>query len=304
MLSVEMGSVFLSYRLRRHVTAYLMLLPACVLLSVFVLYPIGDSLYISFLRWDMLSPVHPFVGLKNYTHIFSDPLFQRALSNTTVYVMLFVPCVLAVGLVAALLLNARIRFLAWFRSALFIPYITSLAATGIIWHWIFNDQYGLLNYALGRIGIPAQNWLNDPHWTMFNMVLMGVWQSLGYTAVIFLAGLQAISREYYEAAAVDGANAWRTFWSITFPLLSPTTYFLLILSTIDAYKVFLQVYVLYGETAGPNNSGMTLLYYMFDKGFSDYHMGYAAASAYVLFMIIFLFTVLQMSLSRRVQYGN
>lgn len=292
----------LSYRARRTITAYFMILPAFILTAIFVMYPIVDSFLISFYKWDMLSVSKPFVGITNYIYIFQDPLFLQALSNTVLYVVSFVPCVIALGLITALLLNQKIRFLTFFRSAMFIPYVTSLAATGIIWQWIFNDQFGLLNYFLGLFGVSAQNWLNDPQWTLFNMVVMGVWQNLGYVTVIFLAGLQGISREYYEAAAVDGAAWWHKFRMITFPLLSPTTYFVLILTTIDAFKVFLQVYVLYGESPGPNNSGMTLLYYMFDKGFNDYHMGYATASAYVLFMIIFIFTLAQMTLSRRVHY--
>ena len=293
----------MSFRLRRNLTAYLMLLPTFVLTGVFVIYPVIDSFFISFYKWDMLSAVKPFVGLQNYQHIFADPLFRRALVNTILYVVVFVPVVLILGLIAALLLNSKIHFLAAFRTAFFIPYVTSLAATGIVWQWIFNDQFGLLNFLLKSMGLSPQNWLQNPHWTLFNIVTLGVWQNIGYIAVIFLAGLQNISREYYEAASVDGAKPFQQFRHITVPLLSPTTYFLLILTTIEAFKVFLQVYVLYGESPGPNNSGMTLLYYMFDKGFSDFHMGYATASAYVLFVIIFIFTLLQMSLSKRVHYA-
>lgn len=294
----------MSFRLRRNLTAYLMLLPTLVLTAVFIIYPVIDSFLISFYKWDMLSATKPFVGLRNYQHIFADPLFRRALINTVLYVVLFVPIVLIVGLLAAVLLNSKVRLLAAFRAAFFVPYVTSLAATGIVWQWIFNDQFGLLNYLLKSIGLQPQHWLQNPHLTLFNIIVLSVWQNLGYVAVIFLAGLQNISREYYEAASVDGAKPFQQFRHVTVPLLSPTTYFLLILTTIEAFKVFLQVYVLYGASAGPNNSGMTLLYYMFNKGFSDYHMGYATASAYVLFVIIFIFTLLQMSLSRRVHYES
>lgn len=294
----------MSFRLRRNLTAYLMLLPTLVLTAVFVIYPVIDSFLISFYKWDMLSASKPFVGLQNYKHIFADPLFQRALVNTVLYVVIFVPVVLILGLITASLLNTRIRFLGVFRTAFFIPYVTSLAASGIVWQWIFNDQFGLLNYLLQLVGLPTQNWLQNPHWTLFNIITLSVWQNLGYVAVIFLAGLQNISREYYEAASVDGARPFQQFLHVTVPLLSPTTYFLLVLTTIEAFKVFLQVYTLYGASPGPNNSGMTLLYYMFNKGFSDYHMGYATASAYVLFLIIFIFTLLQMSFSRRVHYES
>lgn len=294
----------MSFRLRRNLIAYLMLLPTLVLTGVFIIYPVIDSFLISFYKWDMMSDVKPFVGLQNYRYIFSDPLFRRALVNTVLYVVTFVPVVLILGLVSAVLLNAKVRFLGAFRAAFFIPYVTSLAASGIVWQWIFNNQFGLLNYLLQLVGLQPQNWLQNPHWTLFNLDVMGVWQNLGYVAVIFLAGLQNISSEYYEAADVDGARPFQKFRNITIPLLSPTTYFLLILTTIEAFKIFLQIYVLYGASAGPNNSGLTLLYYMFNKGFTDFRMGYATASAYVLFLIIFLFTLIQMAFSRRVHYES
>lgn len=293
----------MSRRVRRNLAAYLMLLPTLVLLGVFTVYPIVNSFIISFYDWDMMSPVKRFVGLQNYQHILADPLFRRAFGNTLLYVVCFVPSVLLLGLLAAVLLNAKIRFRAAFRTTLFLPYITSLAATGIVWSWIFNGQYGLLNFVLSWVGIHGVDWLNNARYTMFNLVLFGVWQNVGYVAVIFLAGLQNISREYYESASVDGASAWRKFRHITWPLLSPTSYFLLLLTTIEAFKVFLQVYVLYGESPGPNDSGLTLLYYMFNEGFSDFKMGYACAAAYVLFLIIFIFTLLQTTLSRRVNYS-
>lgn len=285
-------------------TAYLMLLPTLVLIGAFTVYPIFKSFIISFYDWDMLNPVRTFVGFSNYVHIFEDPLFRTALFNTLLYVVLFVPIVLVVGLGAALLLNAKIRFRPFFRTAMFLPYVTSLSATGIIWSWIFNNQFGILNYLLHFFGIQPQDWLNNTHLTMFNLVLLSVWQNVGYVAVVFLAGLQGISRQYYEAAQVDGASGWHRLRNITIPLLSPTTYFLLLLTTIEGFKVFLQVYVLYGETPGPNNTGLTLLYYMFNEGFNDYRMGYASAAAYVLFLITFIFTLVQMLLSRRVHYDG
>lgn len=298
------GTTFMTLRWRRTITAYLMLMPVLVLLAVFTVYPIIKSFLISFYQWDLMSPTKPFVGLQNYEHIFQDPLFQRALINTLLYVVAFVPSVMLLGILAAVLLNSKVRFLAFFRVTLFLPYVTSLAATGVLWQWIFNKQFGLLNSFLSTLGIHPQDWLNNPHLTILNMVIFGIWQNLGYVTVVFLAGLQNIGREYYEAADVDGADLWSKFRSVTVPLLSPTLYFIFILSTIEAFKVFLQVYVLYGQTPGPNNSGMTILYYMFEMGFSDYKMGYACAAAYVLFLIIFIFTLLQMTISRRVHYDQ
>lgn len=292
----------MSYRLRRNITAYLMLLPTLIVTAVFIFYPVIDSFIISFFNWNMISDKRPFVGLANYGYILHDPLFQRAFFNTVLYVLCFVPSVLVLGVISAMLLNSKIRFLSVFRTAFFVPYVTSLAASGIVWQWIFNDQFGLLNYLLKQIGLHPQNWLQNPHWTLFNLVFMGVWQNLGYVTVIFLAGLQNISKEYYEAADVDGAPPFQKFRHITVPLLSPTSFFLLILTTIEAFKIFLQIYVLYGASAGPNNSGLTLLYYMYNQGFSDYHMGIATAAAYILFLIIFIFTMIQMLFSKRVHY--
>lgn len=292
----------MGYRARRSALAYLMLLPTLVLIGVFVFYPIYSAFDISLYKWDMLSPIKPFVGFQNYTHIFSDPEFQQALKNTALYVVVYVPTLMLAGLLTASLLNTKLKFLSAFRTALFIPYITALSATAILWQWIFNDQYGLLNYFLKRIGISGPDWLNDPHWTLFNVVVYSVWQNLGYVTVIFLAGLQGISKDYYEAADVDGASSWHKFRHITISLLSPTTYFVLIVSTIDAFKVFLTPYLLYSGTSGPNDTGLTLIYYMYLKGFQDMKMGYACASGFVLFIIILIITLMQMGLSRKVHY--
>ncbi|WP_206884903.1 carbohydrate ABC transporter permease [Alicyclobacillus mali (ex Roth et al. 2021)] len=294
----------MTLKARRTFTAYMMLIPTLILVAVFTLYPILESFVISFFHWDMISPHKQFVGLQNYLQIFEDPLFHRAVINTLLFVILYVPIVMALGLAVALLLNARIRFRAFFRTAIFLPYVTSIAATGIIWQWIFNGQFGLLNDLLRQIGIQGPDWLNTPQDTMICLVTLSVWQSLGYVSVLFLAGLQNISREYYEAARVDGAHGWRLFRHVTWPLLSPTTFFVLLMSTIEAFKVFLPVYVLYGATDGPNDSGLTMLYYMFTEGFSDYRMGYASASAYILFVIILACTLLQMTLQRRVHYES
>jgi len=280
-----------------------MLVPTFLVTGVFVFYPIVNSFIISFFNWNMLSPVKRFVGLQNYWQIFHDPLFLVALRNTLFYAVCYVPVVLALGLIAALALNQRIRGSAGFRTILIVPYVTSIAGSGVIWQWIFEPN-GVLNALLRYVGIPPQNWLNDPHWTLFNIIVMGVWQQLGYVSIIYLSGLQAISKEYYEAASVDGARSWHMFRHITWPLLTPSTYFLLILTSINALGIFLQVYVLYGQSAGPNNSAMTLVYYMYMNGFSNYRMGYASAAAYVFFFLVLIITLIQLLYSRRVNYDS
>ncbi|MGB9615614.1 MAG: carbohydrate ABC transporter permease, partial [Fervidobacterium sp.] len=221
-------------------------------------------------------------------------LFFKALVNTTYYVVLTVPVGLTLALLIALLLNQDIRVKAFFRTAFFIPFVTSSVAVGLIWKWIYNDDVGLLNYILSTIGLQPVKWLKDARWTIPTVSIVSIWKSVGYNAMIFLAGLQNIDTFYYEAADVDGANSIQKFLKITWPLLSPTTFFLLIVSVIGAFKVFQEVFVLYDGLPGPyGNSGMTMVYYVFDLFYRQQRMGIASAAAYLLFMVILVFTIIQ-----------
>ncbi|WP_041083128.1 carbohydrate ABC transporter permease [Thermotoga profunda] len=227
-------------------------------------------------------------------------LFIKAIYNTLYYVVLSVPTTIAIALVIALLLNSNIKMRAFFRTAYFIPFVTSVVAISLVWRWIFDDAYGLLNYLLSFLKIGKIAWLKDERWTIPTIAIVSIWKTVGYDAVILLAGLQNIDKSYYEAAQVDGATTWDRFIHITWPLLSPTTFFLLVVSLISSFKVFTEIYVLYSGLPGPyNNSGMTMVYYVFDRFYVQQRMGIACAAAYILFAIILIFTGLQFWLSRK-----
>jgi len=221
-------------------------------------------------------------------------LFFKALMNTTYYVILTVPIGLSLALLIALLLNSIEKFKAFFRTVFFIPFVTSVVAVSLIWKWIFNDDVGLLNYILVSMGLQPVKWLKDAKWTIPTVSIVSIWRQVGYNAMIFLAGLQNIDTFYYEAAEVDGANSMQKFLKITWPLLSPTTFFLLIVSVIGAFKVFQEVFTLYDGLPGPyGNSGMTMVYYVFDLFYRQQRMGIASAAAYLLFLVILVFTFIQ-----------
>jgi multiple sugar transport system permease protein len=230
--------------------------------------------------------------------------FVKALWNTAYYVILYVPANIFLALLVALLLNRLKLFRALLRTSYFMPFVTSVVAISLVWQWIYNDQFGLLNYALSLLGLPKEAWLKNEVWTIPTIAIMSIWKTIGYNAIIFLAGLQSIDKFYYEAADIDGATNPQKFFYITWPLLSPMTFFVLIVSVIGAFKVFTQVYVLYQGVPGPyNNSGLTIVYYIFNEFYGDQQMGLASAAAYVLFGIILIFTLIQFRASRkRVEY--
>ncbi len=293
-------------RLRRRgfwldtIQAYIYLLPALVILGTFVFYPFFRAFVISFYRWDFIGE-KTFVGVKNYVKLFQDDLFWLSLWHTVYYVLGSVLPTMLLGLIIAVLLNQSIRFRSAYRTTFFLPYITPTVAVAMVFLWIYDRDYGLLNYVLHHLfGVRLIDWLNTPQFAMPAVIILSIWKYLGFNVVLFLAGLQNIDREYYEAAAVDGANAWHRFKYITLPLLSPTTFFVLVISIMGAFKVFDEIYVLWsGPSGGPLHSAMTIMIYFFNKAFGAYRMGLASAVANILFMIIFIFTLIQMWLSRK-----
>ena len=289
-------------RVLENLEAWLFLLPATAVLAVFHFFPIFYALFVSLLRWNMIDPVRPFIGAENYLRLAGDEKFLTALSNTTYYAVVSVAAALPLALALAVLLNRRIAGLSWYRTAFFIPYVTPLAAGAMAWGWLYHpDRFGLLNYLLDKVGIPPQQWLLDPNQAMPAIIAVAVWSSLGRDVVIFLAGLQNIGADYYEAAQIDGATTWQLFRHITLPLLSPTTYFLFVISMIGAFKVFALPLFLTG--GGPLDRTLTIVYSIYQQGFQYFRMGYASAQAYALFAIIFLITLLQRHVAaRRVHY--
>jgi len=235
-----------------------------------------------------------------------DSDFIKSIYNTTYYVLLSTPTTVFLSLGVALLLNRVTHFKGFYRTSYFIPFVTSIVAISLVWQWIFNDEYGLLNYILSWFNISKIPWLKDEKWTIPTIAIVSIWKNLGYDAVIFLAGLQSIDKSYYEAAEVDGAKRYQKFFYITWPLLSPTTFFILVVSMIGNFKVFTTVYVLYNQLPGPyNQSGLTVVYYVFRKFYQEQKMGEACAIAYMLFLIILILTIVQLRIGKeKVQYEN
>jgi len=261
-----------------------------VLASIIFLYiPMITSLTWSFTEFSGLQPPK-FVGIDNYIHLFTkDRIFIKALKNTTEFTFLGMLIGPTLGLITAIMLNQKVRFRAFFRTAYFLPVMTSLVVVSTIWRMLYNRN-GLLNLALGVIGLEPIHWLSDPHWALFSIVIASVWQGFGFETVIFLAALQGIPAELYEAASLDGANAWQRFLHITLPSLRPVLIFIYIIGIIGSFQIFDQVFVM--TSGGPAYSTTTLVYYLYSK-FMDLRLGYASAIAYVLFGILAVFSFLQ-----------
>ncbi len=278
------------------ITAYVLLLPTLVGLLLFTLGPVVAGFLISFTRWDLTSAPQ-WVGLANYQAMLSqDPLSRISLGNTSYFVVVTVPAGVVLSLLIAMAMNQKIRGVVFYRTAFFLPVVSSTVAIALIWEWLYEPQYGLLNYVLGMVGVPPVRWLANPSTAMPAIMIVSIWRGLGFNMVIFLAGLQAIPRELYEAAEIDGAAAFARFRSVTIPLLSPTIFFVTVLSIINSFQVFDQTYVM--TQGGPLNATTTIVFYIFQQGFQWFHMGYAAALGYILFAVILVFTLLQFKLQR------
>jgi multiple sugar transport system permease protein len=283
---------------KRALWVVLFLLPSLTGLLLFMIGPILASLGLAFSSWDPLLPAtFTFVGLENFTDLFSDANFWAALLHTFTYLVGYIPLVLITGLGAALLLNRRLRGQTIFRAAFFTPVISAWVAVALLWTWIFNPQYGLINFGLGLLGIQGPTWLYDPNWAMLAIVITSVWKDTGYLMAMFLNGLQNIPDEYYEAAAIDGASNWDRFRYITLPMLSPTTFFALIISLISSFQVFDQVWIM--TAGGPGGATTTVVEEIVNNAFHYNRMGYAASLSWVLFLLVFLATIVQSSLQRK-----
>ncbi len=272
-------------------TAYVLLLPTLLGLMVFTLGPVVASFLISFTKWDLTSPP-VWVGLGNY-HAMAvlDDLSRVSLLNTIYYVAVTVPAGVLLSLLLAVAMNQKIRGIVLYRTAYFLPVISSTVAVSLLWQWLYHPEYGLLNYLLGLVGLPPSKWLADPASAMPAVMIVSVWRGLGFNMVILLAGLQGVPQELYDAAAIDGAGAVDAFRHVTLPMLSPTLFFVTVLSIISSFQVFDQTYVM--TRGGPLNATTTIVFYIFRQAFEWFHMGYAAALGYVLFAIILAFTLLQ-----------
>ena len=271
--------------------------PALLVIAVFFFLPVVAAFLISLTDFDIYALADlanlRFVGIGNYLKLLQTPLFWQALGNTLYFVVAGVPLSIAASLGAALLLHSRLaRFKPFFRTALFAPVVTTLVAVAVIWRYLLNTRYGLLNYALGGLGIDPIDWLGDPHWAMPAIILFAVWKNFGYNMIIFLAGLQSIPEELYEAARIDGASVWRQFVSVTLPMLSPVVMLVGILTIAGYFQLFAEPYVM--TQGGPLQSTVSVLYFMYEEGFKWWNLGSASAVAFVLFLLIFAVTALQL----------
>jgi multiple sugar transport system permease protein len=277
--------------------ALLFLAPTIVGLVLLSAGPILASFGISLTSWDLLRPPQ-FVGLDNFVSLVNDERFLISLRNTAFYTLLSVPIGMVLALALALALNQPLRGIAIIRTAYFLPVVTSATAVGLVWAWIYSPASGLLNQAIGVIGLPPQKWVSDPFWAMPAIVAMSVWQGLGINVIVFLAGLQGIPQEYYDAAAVDGAGRWPRFRNVTLPLLTPSLFFTGILSLIGSFQVFDQVYIL-ARPGKPTEATITLVYYIYESGFKFFRMGQAAAASWILFLIVAVLTVIYFRSQKR-----
>lgn len=276
--------------------ALLLLLPALLVLAVFNIYPALQSLNLSFFDWNGISPIKEAVGLENYRAIFRSSEFWNSLRVTVFYSAGMTACALVIGLLAAVLLNQPIQGIALYRVLFFLPVITPTVAAGVVWRYLFDPSQGVVNRSLSLIGVEGPSWLTDPSWALFAVIIVAVWKRVGFNLVIYLAALQGIPRTYYEAAQLDGANAWQTLRYVTIPLLAPATFFLTVTSLIDAFQVFDLVYVM--TSGGPLGSTDVFGFLLYRYGFRYHELGYASAIAYVMFVLIFVVTVIQFRLTR------
>ena len=276
------------------VQAFLYLLPMLVIIGVFTIYPILKSVDMSFYTdYNIFMGIVEERGLGNYTELLTDPEFYKALKNTAMYVLWVVPISLILSLGIALLLNEIPFIKGFFRTVYFLPFVTSTVAVSIVWSWLYHSNYGLINYFLGIFGIDGMQWLQDPDLAMPAVIIMAIWKGLGFNILLLLVGLGNINENYYQAAKVDGANGWQRFWNITLPLLRATIFLLTVVSVINGFKVFDEVFALFNGRPGPAGSATTLVYYLYRKFYEQYDYGMAAATGMVLFGIVLILTIIQ-----------
>ncbi len=287
---------------QHHLIPYFFLSPALSTLVIFFFLPVAAAFLMSFSDFDIYSLGNfsraRFVALDNYRQLLSDPLFWKALFNTAYFVLVGGPLTIIVALLAALGLNSpQLRLRNWFRLGYFLPVITSIVAVAVVWRYLYHPRFGLINYFLGLFGEVSINWLGDPRWAMPAIILLAVWKNFGYYMMIFLAGLQAIPTQLYEAARLDGAGWWAQLRHITLPQLAPTTFFVTLMTIIGYFQLFAEPYVM--TQGGPVNSTLSIVFYLYQQGFRWWRMGYSTSIAFMLFLIVFTLAMLQNYLRKK-----
>jgi multiple sugar transport system permease protein len=284
-------------RWRRHLLGYLFIGPWLLGFVLWIAGPMLFSLALVFMNWSILTPP-TFAGLANIRKVVTDPFVGISLFNTAYYTFIYVPLHVLLALLAALALNVRVRGIGVYRTIFYLPSITPAVASVILWLWVFDPGFGVVDLALKRLHLPAPQWFVDPMWAKPALIIMALW-GLGSAMIIFLAGLQNIPQELYEAASIDGANWWARFWSVTLPTLSPVLFFNLVVGIIGSFQVFTSAFIISNGQGGPDNSTLFLVLYLYQNGFQYFHMGYASAIAWLLFVIVLIFTGIQFLGARR-----
>lgn len=277
---------------------FLFISPWIIGFLLFILIPMGMSLYYSFTDWDVLTK-ESFVGMANYAGLFQDPLFYKSLQVTGVYTLITVPLNVFLSLMTAILLNMEGRFMAFFRTLYYIPAVLSAVVVAILWQWIFNSKYGLLNDVLAKFGIEGPRWLSDPKWVMPALVIMSIW-GIGGGIIMYLAGLQAVPKDLYEAATLDGARFWKKLFHITIPSMSPIILFTFLTSMIATLQTFSQAYIM--TSGGPNHATLFYAYYLYQNGVVYKKMGKACAMAWLFFIAVMLLSLVVLKVSGKVVY--
>src|SRR4028119_414644 len=281
----------------RHLTPYLFLLPALIVLGLTVFLPALQAFYLSFTQYEYdLTQIPRWVGFANFQRLWVDPVFWRTLGNTLLYLIGVVPVLVVVPLGLAILVNRKLRGINWFRASFYTPVVISMVVAGIAWRWLYAEN-GLFNQLLKQVGLEAGiPWLTSPDWAIFSVMVVTVWKGLGYYMVIYLAGLQSIPAELYEAAAIDGSDGYLKHWDITVPLMRPYLVLVAVISAISATKVFEEIYIM--TQGGPRNSSKTVVYYLYEQAFSDLEISYACTIGLVLFLLILSLSLLNLKLSQ------
>lgn len=283
--------------IKRNLIAYSFIAPNFIGFAVFTLVPMVFAIVLSVLHWDGSNPI-TWAGLSNFRYLFSDFQFQAAFKNTVVYALGTVPLTLALALFVAVLLNQQIRGRNFFRTVTFFPYVASLVAVAAVWNALFNPSMGPVNMILMRLGVEdPPGWSADIDWAMFSVVFFSVWKNMGYYMIIYLAGLQGINGELYEASAIDGLNKWQQFWYVTLPQLSATTFFVLIMLTIQCFKVYDIIYML--TQGGPGTATLVMVYDIYNKAFLSWDLGLASAEAMILFGVVLVITLIQFGVEKK-----
>ena len=269
---------------------YLLVSPYLIHLMVFVAFPVLFSIFLTFNKWNIISPME-FIGFGNFLRVFQDALFFKALYNTLKFLIVHIPLQIIVALLLAEILNQKIKFRPFFRAAFFLPVVVSGVVVSMLWQQLYGFDTGILNRMLSTLGLGKVGWLVDPNMAMVSIAVMATWKNVGLYVILFLVGLQTVPPQYYEAADLEGANHWQKFWHITLPMINPTIFMVVILSTIGGFSLFIEPYIMTG--GGPLNSTLSAVLYIYKQAFTNYHMGYSATLGFFFAFIILLVVVIQ-----------